>query len=122
MSIKDAISARQKAEECIELLRSVTGELDNDAQVNRFWETIHAKAAEIGGIVTEEPGDELIMCDTEAAIFEMSRIKFGMHEGEFICDIPRDYLEWQEDHRRTDKFWNDLTRYLRSGHGEAHGE
>ncbi len=57
------------------------------------------------------------MRSTEAAIFSSHAITFGKHEGTAIRDIPSNYLEWLDETNR-DKFRSDLTRYLRSGHGE----
>ena len=62
----------------------------------------------------------LPMTDAEAKQFETNPMAYGKHAGTPTRDVPRDYLEWLADAKRSE--WREMHRYLLRTVIAAHGD
>lgn len=117
--IQANLRGRQTAEEVMEILDSVAGDLPELARP-RFWETLGGTVLQRCGYsqTNKVPTEEAPYSDEEALAFERMIVPYGKYQGEQVGEVPVSYWTYITE----SDFNHRLVRYLRSNHYQRRQE
>lgn len=105
--LSDRIKAANAANSIIGLaIESVTG------NEQYFWEVIRDEAIKHAPMKSQPVRGLEQMSTPQMKEFESTAMPFGIHKGKMIKYVPIEYLEWLINRNETDKFAEDLRRYI----------